>query len=332
MQKKRHIVIRIILLSSLVMLIPLKGGEFNKSGRTSLQFLKVGVGARETALGEACIAVVRDVNAAFWNPANITGVQRVEAAFTYSSLYAELNYSAGALGFSFPRLGTLALSVASLDYGNIPEALVEGQAGSHDPRTGDTFTGGDLLVGLSYARNFTDRLSIGLTAKYIEESLFDYNAATYSFDIGSHYFTGFRSLRLAMSAQNFGAEPVKYLKISEVEIGYDVPLLFKFGVSINILGPQEGIIVTGRNHLLQFSVEAINSNDYGERYHYGAEYWFRDFLAVRVGYRQNYAEGNVAFGFGLNPSLAGINVSIDYSYVSYDYLTPPQRFTISVHF
>ena len=48
--------------------------SFNKAGRASFQFLKIGVGARQTAIGEAGISVVRDVNAVFWNPGGITGI------------------------------------------------------------------------------------------------------------------------------------------------------------------------------------------------------------------------------------------------------------------
>jgi len=45
---------------------------FNKAGRTSLQFLKIGIGARSSAMGEACIANLNSVEAVFWNPAAIT--------------------------------------------------------------------------------------------------------------------------------------------------------------------------------------------------------------------------------------------------------------------
>src|SRR5262245_6154523 len=45
-----------------------------KAGTSGAAFLKIGTGARATALGEAVTAVVDDVNAVSWNPAGLAGV------------------------------------------------------------------------------------------------------------------------------------------------------------------------------------------------------------------------------------------------------------------
>src|SRR5450830_945576 len=103
---------------------PLRSQSFNKGGRTAFQFVKIGVGARQVALGEASIASVRDVNSAFWNPAGISGVQSVEASFSYTQWFAELKYMAGAAAIRWEGIGTFALSYSTLDYGKIPEALI----------------------------------------------------------------------------------------------------------------------------------------------------------------------------------------------------------------
>jgi hypothetical protein len=48
-------------------LVPNLGGQ--RAGISAFQFLKIGVGARGVAMGEAFVAVVNDASALYWNPA-----------------------------------------------------------------------------------------------------------------------------------------------------------------------------------------------------------------------------------------------------------------------
>ena len=306
--------------------------DFNKGGRTALQFLKIGIGARQAALGEASIASVREANAALWNPANISGVSNYEASFSYVRWLADMAYVSGTIGKRWDHIGVVAVSIASLDYGSIEESLVSSSTGSNDTRTGNTFSGSDLLVGVAFARDFTDRLSIGLGAKFIREDLFRYSVNTIAFDVGTNYDVGYGGVRLAMSAQNFGGS-VKWLGESSQQEGFDIPLVFRIGISANVFsGTQNAFANIGSPHQLAISAEAINTNDFSERFHFGAEYLFYDFLAFRGGYRFNYAEGNVSLGFGLNTRLSGLGVRLDYAYVDYEFLEAPHRLTMAVTF
>jgi hypothetical protein len=303
---------------------------FNKGGRTALQFLKIGIGARQAGLGEASIASVQDVNAVFWNPANLRGIAGTEASFSYIRWLADLNYVAGAVGARWEGVGIFALSIASLDYGEIQEALVTAGPGG-DNRTGNTFSGGDLLFGLSYAREFTDRLSIGIGAKFIREELFEYAVTNVAFDVGTSYDLGYRGTRLAMSAQNFSGS-VRWLgDDSDRTEGYDIPLVFRIGLATNLLG-DDAFFNTGGAHRVVLSAEAINTNDFSERLHFGAEYQFGEILLLRGGYRINYEEGNLALGVGLAPTVGDLQVRIDYAYVAYEFLYAPHRLTLSLSF
>jgi hypothetical protein len=303
--------------------------DFNKAGRSAMQFIKIGVGARQTAVGEASIALVRDANATFWNPAAIAGVTGVEASFSYNRWIGDLKYYAAAAGFRVPDIGIFGVSFGSLNYGKIQEALVRSSGTSSDTRTGGTFTGKDMLVGLSYAREFSDRLSVGITAKYLQEKLFIYSSDMFAFDVGTFYDTGFNGIRFGMSFQNFG-KAVKFLDEGDREEGYDVPLLFRVGVAADLLGPEGAFVSVGNGHRMTLAFEALNTNDYGERYHVGGEYTLLDFLVLRGGYRFNYAEGKVSFGAGVQQVVSGLNVRFDYSYVSYEFLNSPHRLTLTI--
>jgi hypothetical protein len=306
-------------------------GQFNKGGRTAFQFVKIGIGARQTATGEASIAGVRDINSAFWNPAGISGVANAEASFTYTRWFSDLHIVAGAAGYHWDRVGVFALSYASLDYGKIPEALVSVPSGSSDTRTGATFGGGNLLVGLSFSRAFTNLLSIGGTVKFLQEQLFTYTVRVTAFDVGTHYETGFNGIRIAMAAQNF-ASSVKWLAESDREEGYDIPLIFRIGTSVSLLGTHQAFFSVGDQHRLDLMVDAVHTNDYAERFHVGGEYTFNEMFSLRGGYKFNYAEGNLSLGFGVKQTLAGFQWRLDYTYVNFTYLDSPHRLTVILGF
>ena len=340
-RKKRSILAGKLALGCLLLLFsaPVNGqdlleprDDFNKGGRTSFQFLKIGTGARQAGLGEASIALARDVNAVFWNPANLSGIESMQAGFNYTRWLADMNYVSGAVGMRAGRWGLFALSVASLDYGSIPEALVTSAGTSKDTRTGSNFGGGDIMVGLTYAREFTDRLTIGITAKYLRETLWDFSASNVAFDAGTHYRIGFNGTVLAMSAQNFSGA-VDYLgDISDRIEGYDLPLIFRIGVSTGLIGASDAIVDLGDAHRVALAVEAINTNDFSERYHLGGEYTFNDLLVLRGGYKFMYDEGNLSLGFGIHPRFSNMQLSLDYAYVDYEFLDAPHRLSMILSF
>src|SRR6185503_9760761 len=74
--------------------------------------------------------------------------------------------------------------------------------------TGRTFIYSDMVAGAAYARRWTDKLLIGVGAKYVHEDLgTDVGGPeTHSvlFDVGSIYYLGYGSVRIATSLTNFG--------------------------------------------------------------------------------------------------------------------------------
>ena len=61
-----------------------------------------------------------------------------------------------------------------------------------------------LAFGLTYARNLTDRFSIGFNAKYIRESIWSESASGFAIDVGTLYLSEIPGLTLGASISNFG--------------------------------------------------------------------------------------------------------------------------------
>ncbi|MHB8579244.1 MAG: PorV/PorQ family protein [Ignavibacteriaceae bacterium] len=327
---KKHIITIVIFLWST---FAFSQSDFNKAGRTAFQFLKIGIGARSAALGESGIASMNDVNSVFWNPAAITGFQGTQTSFDYTKWIADLNITSAAIGYNFEGIGSFALSYNSLNYGQLQEALVTSPTGNVDTRTGSSFSGSDLMVGLSYSRQFTDKLSIGLTGKYLREDLFTYSSSLFAFDVGTYYNTGWHGIRLAMSAQNLGS-PARWLNTGQQsQQSYDLPIIFRIGWAIDLLGGKNFFFGGDPSqHKITFSMDGVHSNDYGERVLMGLEYTAYDIFSFRVGYRFNYTEGNLSFGAGFNYNVGSVLLRFDYAYVVYDYLESPHRLSVIITF
>lgn len=307
--------------------------QFNKVGRTSMQFLKIGIGGRESSLGEACIANPKDINSVFWNPAGITMVDNIGVSFHYTKWMINLNVFGGAAGINLGDLGVVAFDYVILDYGDLQEATVTSPSGNLDTRTGNIFSGKDLAFGVSYARKFTDKLAIGVRIKYLREDLYKYTTNLLAFDIGSYYDTGWKGIKIAMSAQNFSSQARWLNTGQEAQQSYEIPLVFRIGWSIDLLGGQNLFLGGDPNyHRLTFNMDAIHSNDYAERLNMGLEYVFLNQFYLRGGYRFNYDEGKLSGGVGFLTSLADFDLQLDYSYVVYDYLDSTHRFSLSIAF
>jgi hypothetical protein len=309
--------------------VPPSDPNFSLAGRGAFQFLRVGASARHAALGEAAIAVTSDVNSVFWNPAGITGIERGELSFSYARWLADLDYVGAAAGLRLGRIGYVGVHIAAMGYGDIQETIVI--EGGIDPRTGQTFSGSSLLFGMTYARQFTDRLSIGVTAKRMREQLWEFTAGKWAFDAGTSYDIGFNGMRLAMSAQHYARGGASWLEpdSDSGSRGHDIPLVFRVGLASSLIGPGT-VFDIGPLHHLMMSLESVNTNDLGERFHVGAEYTFANFLMLRGGYKFGHDDGSASLGFGLHTGLGGTALRFDYAYVNYEFLNSPHRLTLTM--
>ena len=314
-----------------------------KVGSTSMQFLKVMPVARATALGEAYSVWASGAEAVFWNPGGVAQVSSHEISTTYIDWLFDTQQGAISYALSMGEFGAVGVQFQYVDFGVFDETS-NARPYINDPTapgfTGRTFRPFSYLMGVTYARYLTDRFSVGLGVKYVHESLFDgrqYNAVvglgtseqvdTWAngilFDFGIRYNTGFRSIYVATSVQNFGAD-VRYARESS-----PVPLLFRFGIAADLLGEQALIVSGQQGSSLRAAFDIFHPNDYSQQAHMGLEYEFDGFLSVRAGYKANYDYEGLTFGGGLRQTISNIRLSLDYSYGPMGtYLSGAQRITI----
>ncbi len=329
-----HIFIICLLIIGLVSMT--SAAEMKKLAQTGFQFLKVDVGARAAGMGGAFVAVTNDANSLFWNPAGITQAKKGSFSISQTSWIADINQIGLAAVLPVSGIGHFGVSVVTVNYGDIPRTIIsDSEAGYIQD---GTYTPGGVALGLGYAKQFTDKLSIGGQIKYASESLgsstirkpnttetqtVDNELSALAFDIGTLYYTGYKDLRLSMSIRNF-SQDIEY----ETE-SFQMPLTFSIGLAMDVLS----VLDVSEMHKLTLAVDAIHPRDYSERLHFGAEYMFRGMLALRAGYKVNYDEEGLAAGFGLRHDFGGVNFNLDYSYTDMGtYLGNVNRFSLSGSF
>ena len=62
-----------------------------KTGTTAAQFLKIGVDARGSAMGNAFTAMSGDISAMYWNPAGLASIGKIESMFVNANWLAGIN-------------------------------------------------------------------------------------------------------------------------------------------------------------------------------------------------------------------------------------------------
>ena len=299
-----------------------------RAGTSAGTFLKIGVGARATALGEAFVAVANDPSAIFWNPAGLASIQRQEVEFSHVGWPAEVNYEHLTWVIPVKRLGgSLAFQFGMLST-RISETTEFQPFG-----TGRSFVYSDLVMGAAYARRWTDKLLVGAGVKMVREDLgSDVGGPTIGavlVDVGSIYYLGYGSVRIATSLSSFGAQLRPSGSFPSVDgprsyDGFDPPTMFRYGLAFEPL--------ENRNQRLTLSLEANQPADNAQLLKVGMEWTWLRRLALRGGYNFNADALKLSAGAGMFTDLGGLHSTLDYAFTDGGPLGAINRLSLGVKF
>lgn len=225
------------------------------AGTSAFQFLNLGAGARIEAMGEAGTAVADGVDALTWNPARLRGEGgRGELAVSYFNWLQDVRV--GQLGGVWPlgkaTVGLGARSLRVSDFSNVPGEDEVGQS--------------DLAVGAAAAYPVAGALSAGAGLKVVRSSLAGEHATGLVGDVGLNY-RWVEGWDVAAAVRNFGPS-----------IGY--------GTGAEESLPTQGAFAIGAKvGELRLDSEVLWEDGPGLIGAIGAEYQFRDRIALRAGSR-----------------------------------------------
>lgn len=320
--------------------------ETTKAGTAAAQFLKIGVGARAQALGGAFVGITGDVNAIYWNPANIAAVDQVSWTGTHTRWFADITHQFTALVIPMGDVSALGFSATLVSMDDEEITTIEEPTG-----TGLFWSAQDIAVGISYARKITDRFSIGVTGKYVYQQLHNETASTVALDVGSSLYTGFKGITIGMSFTNFGGD----LKLSGRDLirAYDpnpansrnddvdtrlhtepwpLPVNFRVGIVMEIVGTNEDNFFNSNNHRVLLAMDANHPNDAAENLRGGLEYELYKMFSLRGGYVLNEGLVDFTFGMGLNVNIGRTAFLFNYALASYGDLENVNYLTFGLEF
>ena len=171
-------------------------------GGAAAEFLLLGAGARGAALGAAYAALTTDITALYYNPAGLAQLPRPGAMVSSLSYIADTRYSW--VGMAFPLAGgvrSIGVSLGSFGFSDQPIYTVTDPEGD-----GRTYSVRQTFISGTYAQNFSDRFSAGVSLKLISDHLGSAKASGFAVDFGTnfHATVGARPIRASFVIQNLG--------------------------------------------------------------------------------------------------------------------------------
>lgn len=321
-------------------------GQFTKEGTTAAQFLKIGVGARAVGMGTAYVAVADDGSSHYWNPAGLAAFEGIGVALMHHNWVLDIRHDYLSLALPAGNLGVFGLSFIMLSMDEKEVTTVEEPTG-----TGMFYRVQDLALGLSYARQVTNRLRYGLSAKYISLKAHNEHAQTVAIDLGSILQTGFYGLKIGMALSNFGGN-IRYEGrdlIAKADVGmqlesnflidtylatesWPLPMIIRIGIASDLVG-QGAALVGSSSQRLTFALDATHPNDAPEHVNFGVEYALKETIFLRAGYQWNYDLEKVTFGAGLRLSLSPLSLAtLDFAVVPMELFGNVIRTSVEVRF
>lgn len=299
-----------ILIIGLVGLSFMMTAATNGPGTTAANYLKIGLGAKATALGESFTAAADDTSAVYWNTAGLSSVKKSRVDFMQLNWLAGISAKTIFGAYPLSDKDTLGAYFMMLDtpQDKVTTYTPDGGSGLAYHETGEKFKNEISVLNLGYSRTISKALDAGLGLKVINEDLAGDQAVGAALDAGIIYKDLIPNLRLGASLQNIGLKTLR----SEEEF----PLILAAGAEYAMQ------VWSNRLNLLA-DVKVPNDND--PRLGVGAEYWLGNIVAGRVGYN-TFSQ----FSLGLGVALA--NLVADYAYVPMGELGVTHRISVGYIF
>ena len=318
-----------------------------KLAQSGFKFLSVVSDARASGMADAMTSLQMESSSLFFNPAGMARMEDfIDVSASINTWIADINHYTVSLAVNPAqgRYGVIGFTLQSVNYGDFYGTRVNSATVQGYDETG-IFSLNALAVGVGYAKQLTDRFSVGGHVRWVRQDLgsstipvvrgtkiriSDTDTLTvadtiatlvsnvlspFIFDFGTQFKTGFKSLVFGMSVRNFSGQ-VQY-----AQEGFQAPLTFTLGISMDLMDFVES---PSLDQSLYVSIDASHYRDHPEQLKIGVEYKLMKLLSLRGGYTTNSDQSGWTCGLGVSK----LGLAFDYSYTPFGEFEKVQRVTV----
>lgn len=262
-----------------VCLLALIGKVQAQSVNYVAEVLTMGAGARPLAMGGAFVGLANDATAAFWNPAGLALIDDIEITTmhaTQSDLqsydFANIAFKTdfGSYAFSYLQLGVDGINVTTTSSDILGTTQYSDQA--------------ELISG---GWKIGNQIAVGATIKLLQTNAYTASA----FGIGSDFgilYKPFKELEIGLVGRDitggsyvtWSNTPTDPTQVLQPSITVGLSYTKEFGKSSS----RGTASVPGSTLTASFDVDTLYAGEALNNYHFGVEYWYRQFVALRGGF------------------------------------------------
>lgn len=166
---------KLLTLFAVILLLSLFTSAFAEDNNHANAYVRMGIGAKAMAMGGTGVSFMDNITAAYWNPAALGNVKRIEVASMYTDMNLDRTLNFAAFGVPFST-GYVALSWIGAGTKDFEKYDLHGQyQGDFDPGENNF----NLSLGLG-RRNF----KIGFSAKMYMSNIDDETVTGFGTDLG----------------------------------------------------------------------------------------------------------------------------------------------------
>lgn len=326
MNKKLNLILGLILMTLSLVAIS------DNAGTSGFNSLKIIYSARANAMAGAFTAIDDDIDVIFFNPANLGGYDtKREVSSTYMNYFD--GYNGGSVIYQYKRShkANVALFGQFLTSDDIPRT-VNGDNGGYIEA--GTFDNSDFIMGGSYSYYFNEQLNIGISGKYIQETIDSKSASAIAFDLGILHRPINEKIRVGVAVRNLGTQLTHF---TDAEYSEGLPIVYAGGISYLTA-------LRGRNNEAEFIPTMLMSLDLSLSEGsdlvglIGTEFKVHEQFLVRAGYKtsaadyKNGGDNEIYSGFSTGVGFVRNNLNIDYALNSYGDLGFVNQVTLKYKF
>jgi hypothetical protein len=179
-------------------------GNPDRQGEAGANQLLINPWARTAGFHAMNTSIVSGTDAFFLNIAGLSRIERMQFQVAHTNYLSGTDLSLNSLGFAqrLGKGGAFGFYLSSFDLGDFESTSEDTPEGSTA-----TFSPSFFNLGISYSHLFSNKVSVGFTAKMVNEAITNASARAFAFDGGVQYVTGPKdNFKFGVSLRNVGSK------------------------------------------------------------------------------------------------------------------------------